>query len=179
MLLLNSMLQNVPIMSLRNGHLIGDTTSLVLNPANLKIEAFKCNINKSKTPLYLLNQDIRDMTDNKIFINDFEVLSEANELIRLKELIDLNFIIVGKMVVTKSKQKLGKVKEFSVENTSLFIQKLYIAQPIYKNIYGGQLIIDRNQIVEVTNTQIIVKDIVQATRLKTIISTVGSVTGVV
>jgi uncharacterized protein YrrD len=119
------------------------------------------------------------MTDNKIFINDFEVLSEANELIRLKELIDLNFIIVGKMVVTKSKQKLGKVKEFSVENTSLFIQKLYIAQPIYKNIYGGQLIIDRNQIVEVTNTQIIVKDIVQATRLKTIISTVGSVTGVV
>jgi len=179
MLLLNSMLQNVPIMSLRNGHLIGDTTGFVLNPANLKIEAFKCNINNSKTPLYLLNQDIRDMSDNKIFVNDYEVLSEADELIRLKELIDLNFIVEGKMVITKSKQKLGRVKEFSVENTSLFLQKLYISQPIYKNIYGGQLIIDRNQIVEVTNTKIIIKDIDQPTKLKSVISAVGSVTGVV
>jgi len=179
MLLLNSMLQNVPIMSLRNGQLLGETTDFVINPANLKIVAFKCTINNSKQPLFLLNQDIRDMSDNKIFINDYEVLSEAKDLIRLKELIDLKFIIVGKMVVTKTKQKLGKVKEFSVDNTSLFLQKLYIAQPIYKNIYGGQLIIDRNQIVEVTNTQIIVKDILQPTKLKTVISTVGSVTGVV
>ena len=93
MLLLNSMLQNVPIMSLRNGQLLGETTDFVINPANLKIVAFKCTINNSKQPLFLLNQDIRDMSDNKIFINDYEVLSEAKDLIRLKELIDLKFII--------------------------------------------------------------------------------------
>jgi uncharacterized protein YrrD len=173
------MLENVSIVSLRNGRLLGDTIGFVINPANLKIEAFKCNINNSKQPLFLLNQDVRDMSDNKIFINDDEVLSEANDLIRIKELIDLNFIIIGKIVITKSKQKLGKVKEFSVDNSSLFLQKLYISQPIYKNIYGGQLIIDRSQIVEVTNTQIIVKDILQPTKLKTAISSVGSITGVI
>jgi uncharacterized protein YrrD len=166
-------------MSLRNGAQLGETTGFVINPGNLKIEAFICQINNSKKPLYLLNQDVRDMSGGQILINDYEVLSEANDLLRLKDLIELNFIVIGKMVVTKNDQKLGRVKEFSVDNLSLYIQKIYIAQPIYKSLYGGQLIIDRNQIVEVTNTQIIVKDVLQPTKLKTVIRAAGSITGVV
>jgi len=179
MLLLNSILQNVPITSLRNGAELGETTSFVINPANLKIEAFICHISNSIQPLYLLNQDIRDISSNKILINDYEALSEANDLFRLKDVIDLNFEVIGKMVVSKNGQKLGKVKEFSVDDTSLFIQKIYIYQPIYRSLYSGQLIIDRNQIIEVTNKQIIVKDLLQPTKLKTAIKVAGSITGVV
>ena len=84
----------------------------------------------------------------------------------MKELIELGFTLVGKPVITKSKQKIGKVREFSVDNTSFFIQKLYITQPIYKNLYGNQLIIDRAQIIEITNTKIVVNDLLQPTKLK-------------
>jgi sporulation protein YlmC with PRC-barrel domain len=171
MLVLNSILQNVPIKSLRNGYALGKTIDFIINPANLKIEALKCNITNSKPELFLLNQDIRDMTNNTILVNDYEVLSDANDLVRLKGLIDLGFSIIGKPVITKSKQRIGKVKEFAVDNTSYYIQKLYINQPLYKNLYGNQLVIDRNQIIEVTNSKIIIKDILQPTKSKATIVT--------
>jgi uncharacterized protein YrrD len=178
MLVLNSLLQNESIISLRNGGLLGETSGFIINPSNLKIEALKCNINSPKKQLFLLNQDIRDISDNKILVNDYDALSEASDLIRLKDLIDLNFMIVGKPVVTKSKQKLGKVREFAVESSGFFIQKLYITQPLYKNVYGSQLVIDRNQILEVTDTKIVIKDLLQPTKLKrTIVA--GSVSGAV
>ncbi len=166
MLVLNSMIQNATILSLRNGGILGTIFGFVINPANLKIEALVCNINNTKQHMYLLNQDIRDMNNNKILINDYDSLSKADELIRMKELIELGFTLVGKPVITKSKQKIGKVREFSVDNTSFFIQKLYITQPIYKNLYGNQLIIDRAQIIEITNTKIVVNDLLQPTKLK-------------
>ncbi|HEY5268321.1 MAG TPA: hypothetical protein VII94_04265 [Candidatus Saccharimonadales bacterium] len=178
MLMLNSMLENTPIISLRNGQLLGETSDIIINPANLKIEVLRCNIINSKQELFLLNQDIRDLSDNKVLINDYEVLSEASELIRLKGLIDLDFKIVGKSVITKNKQKLGKVREFSVESIGFYIQKLYVNPPLYKNIYGNQLVVDRNQILEVTDSKIIVKDLLQPTKVNTAIVT-GSVSSAV
>ncbi len=165
MLILNSMLQNISIRSLRTGQALGETVNFVINPANLKIEALKCSITNSKTELFLLNQDIRDISNNIIVVNDYDVLSEASDLIRLKSLIDLGFTIVGKPVVTKDGQKLGKVREFSIDSIGFYIQKLYITQPLYKNLYGTQLVIDRNQIIEVTNSRIVIKDTLQPTKI--------------
>ncbi|HUY53021.1 MAG TPA: PRC-barrel domain-containing protein [Candidatus Dormibacteraeota bacterium] len=166
MLILNSMLQNISIRSLRTGQSLGKTTSFLINPANLKIEALKCNITNSKTELFLLNQDIRDISNNIIVINDYDVLSEADDLIRLKSLIDLDFTIIGKPVITKNGQRIGKVREFSIDNIGFYIQKLYVTQPLYKNLYGYQLVVDRGQIIEVTNSKIVIKDILQPTKIK-------------
>jgi uncharacterized protein YrrD len=178
MLVLNSILENESIISIRNGRLVGKTSGYTINPANLKIEALRCRATDSNQELFLLNQDIRDMTGGKILINDYDALSEASDLIRLKDLIDLNFMIIGKAVVTKSKQRLGKVHEFAVEDTGFFIQKLYITQPLYRNIYGNQLVVDRNQIIEVTNSKIVIKDMLQPTKIKTAI-VAESVSGLV
>ncbi|HUY53391.1 MAG TPA: hypothetical protein VMV24_02325 [Candidatus Dormibacteraeota bacterium] len=178
MLMLNSMLENTPVISLRNGQLLGETSGIIINPANLKIEVLRCSITNSKQELFLLNQDIRDLSDNKVLINDYEVLSEASELIRLKDLIDLDFKIIGKPVVTKNKQKLGRVKEFSVESIGFYIKKLYVNPPLYKNIYGNQLVVDRNQILEVTDSKIIIKDLLQPTKVNTAI-VAGSVSSAV
>jgi hypothetical protein len=38
------------------------------------------------------------------------------------------------------------------------VQKIYVSQNLLKNIVGGSLSIDRNQIVEITNRKIIVQD---------------------
>jgi len=88
------------IISLRNGGLLGETSDLLLSIKS-KIEALKCNINSPKKQLFLLNQDIRDISDNKILVNDYDALSEASDLIRLKRLNWFKFMIVGKPVVTK------------------------------------------------------------------------------
>jgi hypothetical protein len=44
---------------------------------------------------------------------------------------------------------------------SFMIQKLYVSEPIYKNFSGGQVAIDRTQIIEITNKHVKVRDVDQ------------------
>jgi uncharacterized protein YrrD len=165
------MLLNSPIISLRNGGRLGETTGFVINPKNLKIEALYCDIPTSKSKMFLLTQDIRDISQNGILINDYADLSEADDLIRLKRLIESQFTILDKPVVTVNKDKLGKVKDYAIDSGSLFVHKLYVIQPIYKDITGKQLVIDRSQIIEVTNSKIIVKEVFGSVKIEKTIST--------
>jgi uncharacterized protein YrrD len=161
MLQLSGSLLNRPILSLRTGSVVGNTSGAIINPNNLKIEGFYCQGNASSKPLVLLYQDIRDVIPQGFVVNDDDVLVEPEELVRLKEIMEIHFELLGKHVQTTSHDKLGKVVDFAAETTTMYVQKVYVSQSIFKNLTGGNLGIDRNQIVEITNKQIIVQDLQQ------------------
>lgn len=158
MLKLSENIFNQPIMSLRTGQPVAKTTGLLLNPDNLKIEGFYCEDKFSKDELVLLYQDIRDVIPQGFIINDHDVLVHANDLVRLKKVIDVDFQLLGMPVVTLSKNRLGKVIDFATEIETMYIQKLYVSQGLLKGITGGSLGIDRSQINEITDKKIIVND---------------------
>lgn len=159
MQILSNSLLNRPVMSLRTGSQVATTTRAIINPNNLKIEGFYCTDSMDKKlQLILLAQDIRDLLPAGIVINDHSVLAEEKDLVRLKDVLRTNFEIFGKLVVSDSKQKLGKVNDFATEVSSLYIQKLYVGQSVIKNFTGGSLGIDRSQIIEITNKKITVQD---------------------
>jgi len=153
-------------MSLRTGGQVATTTGAIINPNNLKIEGLYCQdaFNK-KQRLILLYQDIRDVIAQGVVVNDHDVLTDPDELIRLKDILAINFELKGKPVFTDSKEKLGKVNDYATETTTMFIQKLYISQSIIKNFSGGGLSVDRSQIIEVTNRKIVVQDPLQPERM--------------
>jgi sporulation protein YlmC with PRC-barrel domain len=157
MLQLSGMIINRPILSLRTGTPVATALAPLLNPNNLKIEGFWCK--NGRRELILVAQDARDVLPQGIVINDEDVLSDPSELVRLKEIIAINFELLGKQVETSSGQKLGKINDYATETKSMFVKKLYVAQPIYKNFSGGTLGIDRTQIVEITDKKIIVNDL--------------------
>lgn len=165
MLQLSASLINRSVMSLRTTSIIATTLRPIINPNNLKIEGFYCQDHLERRQPILLTQDIRDMIPQGFVVNDYEVLTDPEELIRLKEVLSIDFNILGKTVVTTSKTRLGKVTDFSTDSQSFYIQKFYVSQPIYKSLNGGQLGIERNQVVEITNKHIIVKDPLQPTRV--------------
>lgn len=147
-------------MSLRTGAKVATTVSAIINPNNLKIEGFYCLDSRDrKKRLILVEQDIRDVIGKGIVVNDHEVLSEPHELVRLKDVINLNFAMIGKQVVTIDKHKVGKVSDYAVETSSMYIQKLYVSQSIIKSFTGGSLSIDRSQIVEITNRKIVIQSL--------------------
>ena len=158
MLQLSGMLLDRPVLSLRTGTQVSTASMPIINPGNLKIEGFFCQASKRKQ-LILLTQDIRDVLPQGIVVNDEDVLTEPEELVRLKSVLSIGFDLLGKHVETASKQKLGKVSDYAVETESMFIKKIYVAQPIYKNFSGGNLGIDRTQIVEITDKKIVVSDL--------------------
>ncbi len=158
----NSLLQR-PVMSLRTNSRIATTIGAIINPNNLKIEGFYCQDSlDKKLQLVLLSQDVRDVLSVGIVVNDHDALVTPKELVRLKDIIKINFELFGKPVVTEGKKRLGKVSDFSTDLQSLYIQKLYVSQSVIKSFTGGNMGIDRSQIVEITNKKIIVKDPLQS-----------------
>jgi sporulation protein YlmC with PRC-barrel domain len=162
MLQLSSSLLNKSVLSLRTGAPVASITAPIINPNNLKIEGFYCvdRFDKKKE-LVLLYQDIRDIMPNGYVINDHDVLAEPAELVRLKKVLELEFELLGKQVVTIDKQKVGKVSDYATEMETMFIQKIYVAQSIVKSFAGGSLSIDRNQINEITPRRIIINELLR------------------
>ena len=78
---------------------------------------------------------------------------------RLKDVLALNYELIGKSVVTTNKQKVGKVSDYAVEVETMYIQKLYATQSILKSFTGGNLSIDRSQVREVTDTKIVIYEL--------------------
>jgi sporulation protein YlmC with PRC-barrel domain len=161
MLQLSGMITNCPVLSLRTGTPVGVVLGPIINPNNLKVEGFYCHDDASRKQLILVSQDIRDILPQGVVVNDQDVLVEPEELVRLKDVMTVNFDLVGKQVITTDKTKLGKVSDYAVETTSMYIQKLYVSQSLFKSFSGGNLGIDRSQIIEITDKRIVVHDLRQ------------------
>lgn len=162
MLQLSGSLINRPVLSLRTGGIVATTTGAIINPTNLKIEGFYCtDAFQRKQTLVLLYQDIRDVIAQGFVVNDHDVLTEPEELIRLKDIMSLRFEVIGKPVLTVSRSKVGKVVDYATETTTMFVQKIYVGQSLFKSITGGSLGVDRTQIVEITDRKIVVQDLAQ------------------
>lgn len=158
-----SLLANKSVLSLRVGSPIASITSPIINPNNLKIEGFYCQDRFNKQELVLLCQDIRDMLPQGYVVNDHDVLVEPGELVRLKQVLELNFELIGKPVFTMSKERVGKVSDYATETETMYIQKIYASQSVLKSLAGGSLSIDRSQINEITASRIIINDLLKGT----------------
>ncbi|HEX8349815.1 MAG TPA: hypothetical protein VF598_07625 [Hymenobacter sp.] len=161
MLQLSEAMLKRQILSLRTSTPIAEVIAPIINQDNLKIEGFYCHEYSAKEPKILLYQDIRDILPQGIIVNDVDVLTEPSELIRLKAVLEREFVVIGMPVETVSKSKVGKVSDYAFETTTMFIQKLYVSRSIFKNLTSGSLSIDRTQIHEITARKVIINDLLE------------------
>lgn len=164
MLLLSESVLSKPVLSLRTGGIVALIESAIINPTNLKIEGFYCQDRLSKNKLILLYQDIRNVVSQGVIVNDYDVLSSPDILVRLQDILKLKFTIIGKPVVTIQKEKVGKVRDFAFDSDSFFVQKLYVGRSLIKALGSGQLSIDRTQIIEVTTSKVIIQDLLKTAK---------------
>ena len=149
-------LLNRPVMSLRSGGQIAVASEPIINPHNLKILGWWCKA-KGNSQQVLLAEDVREIMATGLAVNDQDDLISPSDLVRHREILDIHFQLIDKPVKTK-RHKLGKVSDYSY-NEGLFIQKLYVARSLVKVFTAEDtLIIDRTQIIEVTEEYILVRD---------------------
>lgn len=148
----------LPILSLRTGGVIATIEEPIINPNNLRIEAWYVSDRFENGVLVLLREDIRDIIEKGVVVDDHEVLAEPEDLLRLEETMAIRFNPIGKDVVTDTKQKLGRVYDYAIEDKSFYIKKLYTSQRFIKSVMGTDSSIDRTQIIEITNKTIVVRD---------------------
>ena len=162
MLQLSEFLYNRPVLSLRTGGQVATAIAPIINTKNLRIEGFYCEDNlEKKKRLILLSQDVREATRRGFIIDDYDVLAEPDDLVRLRSVLELAFDLLKKPVETVSHERIGKVTDYATEMATLYVQKLYVSQPIWKSLTGGSLSVDRTQINEVTPKLIVINDLLQ------------------
>lgn len=158
MLRLSTSYINRSILSLRTGGHIGIAKSPIINPNNLKIEGWYADDAYEKGEFILPAQEIRDLITKGLVVNDHDALTHPEDMVRLTEIINLKFNLIGKTVSTESGKKLGKISDYAVNDENYYVQKLYINPSILHGLTQEQLLIDRSQIIEITDKKIIVSD---------------------
>lgn len=157
MLRLSATIIDRPIISLRSSGPLGTAMDPIINPHNLKILGWWVDERGHPEKKVLLVEDVRKATEAGLMVDDEETLTEPSELVRIKDVLDSKWTLLGKTVKTKS-QKLGKVNDYSY-NDGMFVQKLYVGLPVIKMLSSTDtLLIDRTQIIEVTDHYILVRE---------------------
>lgn len=159
MLLQSRQISGAQILSLHTGRPIAQVNEPIINPHNLEVVGFYvANPRSRQQPLVLLSNDVRDIAPKKVLVNSADELTAATDLVRLQDTLKIRFSLLGKLVKTTSKRRLGRVEEYVIDTESNLVQKIYVKQSLLKSLAVNSLVIDRQQIVEVTDRQITVSD---------------------
>lgn len=158
MLVYSDRLHDIPVLSLQTGSPLAITSEPLIDPRRLHVIAFYCEgpLVDIK-PAVLHTADIREFSDIGIIVDGSDDIMSPEGLVRLQEIIDFNFSLIGMKVIDNHQKKIGKVYDYTVETESFIIKKLSIKRPLLQSLNDAELLIDREQIIEITSDTIIVR----------------------
>lgn len=149
---------NIPVMSLQTGTELARTVTPIVDPRQLTIAAFYvAGPGIEESPSVLYPGDIRELSDIGFIIDDATKLMPLDGLVRLKEIIDFDFEIIGLKVVDEHKRKLGKISGFSLETSDYTIVQVYTEQSLIRSLSTAGNVIHRSQIISVNNSVMVVQ----------------------
>lgn len=157
MLIEGSKLLKYPILSLHTASRIAEVKSLVIDPNFLKVVAFEISAVSSKQRLFLEASSVREFSKMGMIVDSDEEFVEKDDVIKLKETIDLGFNLDNMKVVSKKKAMLGRIEDFIINTEDFQIMQLIVKRPIYKALIDPELVIGRSDIHEINDSEIIVK----------------------
>lgn len=168
MLIFGSDLKGKAVLSLHTSTPIATIDNPVINPYNLKIMAFKLTGPRLDEPdnSYLLVQDIREVSPIGFIVNSSDEIVAPNDIIKLKETIELEFSLLDNKVVSKKGSKLGKVINYTLDMATMTVEQLLVERPFFKAFVDPELMIHRSKIIEITNEQIVIKDETEKPKIK-------------
>jgi sporulation protein YlmC with PRC-barrel domain len=161
MILNSSKLIGSSILSLHLGAPIGKVVSEIIDPNDLKIIALKINGPQTGNGNFgdiLDVRNIREYADIGMIIDSIDELVSYGDIIKIDKVIDLNFSVIGLEVKTKSGAKLGKVIDYTYDPGTMMLMQFTVKRPFIKSFIDPELIINRYDIVEINDYEIIVND---------------------
>ncbi|HSW81344.1 MAG TPA: PRC-barrel domain-containing protein [Candidatus Saccharimonas sp.] len=158
MLILKERLTNIPILSLQTGAELARTSQPIIDPRELTIVAFYCQGPLLDfNPAILHIDDIREFSNVGFIVDGADVIMPPDGLVRLQQVINFNFALEGKQVVDDTGRKMGKVSNYTVDGNSFYIRQIIVEPQIWQAWNTAEIRIGRQQIIEITDKQIIVK----------------------
>lgn len=157
MILLGSHLLKAPIVSIQTGAVIGQADRAVIDPGKLLVVAYEVKGPlTTKHPAYIRVADVRELSDMGIIIDSTDELVYAGDVIKLDEVEQYHFSLIGMHVIDEKRKKLGKIADYTIDMGSFYIQQLTVRRPLMQSLNDTELLIHRTQIIEINNDAIVV-----------------------
>ncbi len=173
MLLFGKRLLGTPVMSLQVGVKVAETVEPVIDPRNLMVIAYEVDGPLLENrPQFIRIADIRELSDIGMIIDSSDELVGEDDVIKLKEVRDMNFQLIGIRVIDDRGKKLGKVEDYTIDTDSFVIQQLSVRGGMMSSLSSTGHVIHRSQIVEISDTTITVKS---AEKKLTSLNTTGEI----
>ena len=160
MLVTATRLIGTPILSMQAGGAITQIADIIVDPDNLRIIAFRLGggvVSRSDTNILDVSS-IREYSKYGIVIDSIDELVAPDDVIKISNILKLNFSLNGLKVKTRKGSKLGKVINYTVNSDDFIVQQIIVQRPIAKRLMDPELTISRKEIVEVTDYEIVIKD---------------------
>lgn len=158
MLLPYERLLATPVMSLQTGAQLAITKNVMVDPRDMTVIAYELEgVMLDEHPSFLRVADVRELSSLGLIIDSSDEFVGLQDVIKIKEIYDFSFDLVGLNVYDEQKRKLGKTSSYSVDSESFVVQQITVKRPLIKSFNDTELLIHRSQIVEVNNERIIVK----------------------
>lgn len=160
MLIRSTRLIDFPILSLHIGGRIAKVVAPIVDPHELKIIAYRVDgplVGREVGDILPLSS-IREVSPIGFIVDSSDELVDAEDIVRVREVLALHFDLIGLKVISRKGTKLGKVIDYTVDAESGLVQQLIVQRPIFKAFIDPELTISRSQIHEVNDYEVIVKD---------------------
>lgn len=175
MLIVASKLLNIPIMSLQTGSEIARTKKSVVDPANLAVIGYSVEgslLDHTKQN-FLRIEDSRELSDIGLIVDSIDDLVQFGEVIKLDDVINLDFHLEGMRVVDEKRKSVGKITDFTIDVGNFHVQQLTVKRPLLRGLNDTELVIHRSQIIEINDDDIVVHSEAK-TPEHTLVTTPGS-----
>lgn len=157
MILLGSAVLNAEIFSIQNGGKVARTTRAIINPANLQIIAFEVSGPLiQQHPALMLLSDVRELSNMGFIVDDIDQFIAPTDVVRVNDVYQLKFDIIGKLVLDEKRHKLGKVIDFTIDTTQFLIMQLSVKRPLLRSFNDTEILVHRSQIIEINDDSIVV-----------------------
>lgn len=158
MLLVGSRLIGTPVMSLQTGARLATLTRPLIDPSNLNIIAYELEGPLlTEKPMFVRTSDIREYGQLGVIIDSNDELIGLDDVIKVKQMYDLGFSLIGAQVIDEHGRKLGKVDDYTLDTMPFVIQQLSIKHGFFKSLNDTGRLIHRSQIIEINDSAIVVK----------------------
>lgn len=149
-----------PVLSLHVGGKIAEVTGLIVDPHQLKVVGFQLMGPElgGENGTILQTKDIREFSELGMVIDSIDELVNPGEVIKLDKILDLDFDLNGKKVVSKKGSRIGKVINYTINSANFMVQQFLVQRPMMKSFLDPELLIGRSEVVKVDDEKVVVKD---------------------
>ncbi len=170
MLMVGSNLTNFPVLSLHVGGEIARTKKAIIDPEDLKIIAYTLEgaiiQNDPDVGNILDLADVREMSEKGFIVDSADVFTTRDDVIKLDEIMSLDFDLVGLKVIDQRGKKLGKIIDYTIDSGSFMVYQLIVQRPVMASFIDPQLTINRSQIVEIDDFKVTIKHSTSKVKVK-------------